>query len=508
MIKHSTEYELSIFLKQRIPSPIVVVIGVQSSGKSSLINAICGFPVTPTNQSRCTTQPILFKIKKSDTNLATINGDEVNIHDIQKEIQKRMSSSLSSIEITVNLFVNKNDMMILDTPGYDEHDTSSKDIILNIIRAHTQNAHNLLIVSKMNETASQTLDVNVWTELIKNYKEIPNKIFVMNKIDKCEEKVLESFVSVVDYHYVTLKNHDIKLIKDIEQNMLINYPFLNGIKFGFDGLVLELKKAYDNHFLPWRNNIISLGSNKLRSLKTELLMIENDLQNNNPNIIMHEFKETISVSLDSGIFSKYHSENCELLSTVIERIQPIILEALSGLGLSQIPNDERRNINHRLYHDIKMSELWLKIDGVICDFLQKIKDLARDHIKLAARENKRFKDCLSYYNEQVMIDCSSFLTGLESRVKLTAISGLDFLSCNPVSFKQGLIYYISLELDYIMNYVFSKNQVMERCSRLFKSDNLRDRIINFNKSISNELLNAKTKLVTDINKLEMLMNNS
>lgn len=49
-----------------VPSPRVVLVGSQSSGKSSLVNALIGLPLLPTSEEMCTKVPLYLHISPSD----------------------------------------------------------------------------------------------------------------------------------------------------------------------------------------------------------------------------------------------------------------------------------------------------------------------------------------------------------------------------------------------------------------------------------------------------------
>ena len=54
-------------MPSRLQTPVVVVVGNESSGKSSLLDRLAMMPLLPRGENTCTRMAILLRLRRSDT---------------------------------------------------------------------------------------------------------------------------------------------------------------------------------------------------------------------------------------------------------------------------------------------------------------------------------------------------------------------------------------------------------------------------------------------------------
>ncbi|WP_426709745.1 dynamin family protein [Cetobacterium sp. SF1] len=175
----------------------IAVIATMSSGKSTLINALIGNDILPSENQACTGK--IFKIVNNNKNILEIKEGLENIkkeieYDTLRELNEK--EEVEEIKIETSFKELKKKIILYDTPGVNNYlNKNHGDITYNFLRNNSIDK----IIYVMN--ASQ-LGVNDDKEFLLNIKEIyKNKplqiLFALNKIDVLDgekedrEKIIE-----------------------------------------------------------------------------------------------------------------------------------------------------------------------------------------------------------------------------------------------------------------------------------------------------------------------------
>ena len=114
-------YELSNLANLKITSPKIVVVGNQSSGKSSVLDGLMGEDILPKGDSMVTRRPIEVSLVKDKTRWGKIdNGPMLNISDMRKAIENE-NKDLDFTDVPLRIELHSPDVYdlnVVDLPGY------------------------------------------------------------------------------------------------------------------------------------------------------------------------------------------------------------------------------------------------------------------------------------------------------------------------------------------------------------------------------------------------------
>ena len=117
----------SIFVNRNdIDIPKLVVVGSQSSGKSSILNSILGLDILPTGSNMVTRGPLQLELIQSKTEVKAIfgeylDGSWINLNEINIDFPNPTDEQKSEIRSMINQLTNQyagNGMNITDNPIY------------------------------------------------------------------------------------------------------------------------------------------------------------------------------------------------------------------------------------------------------------------------------------------------------------------------------------------------------------------------------------------------------
>ena len=197
--------------------PQIVVIGDQSSGKSSVLESLTGIKF-PVNSGICTRCPIIVNCKNDKQikeNHFTINGEEVQIENLSKEIleiqdknlityklkkkkiiysddenlsadeddfeeeTKKISNTPIEIEVIGNLQV---DLIVIDLPGI-IHNGDGSNEVKDLIKQYINNERTLVLVCTPGDADEETQEA---LEITKNMKH--RRMRILTKFDNFSSK--------------------------------------------------------------------------------------------------------------------------------------------------------------------------------------------------------------------------------------------------------------------------------------------------------------------------------
>ncbi|KAI3659085.1 hypothetical protein MP638_002104 [Amoeboaphelidium occidentale] len=298
--------------------PRVVVIGDQSSAKSSFVEALTGFQMPKQDAVKTTVAPIQIVTKNDprfDFKANVSSGyqfEEVHsakdlsgkIHEFQLESLRKWQKSSEErgkddfSEISVSVVIQGKtvkDMVITDMPGFVWTDGST-DQIMAMIEKQLGNSASVLVATRecRNKIVNfnQALPSRLEPELIEKKK---RTLHIITKPDNCDGVELESFLGNKlggkDSEYFVVYTHPAVLNKktteeaffqkkapSIVQKLYKKYPERFGIKNVAKALSAALNEQFGRHAFEIKSELLT----KLDELKSEKQSIIDDIEKTGP----------------------------------------------------------------------------------------------------------------------------------------------------------------------------------------------------------------------------------
>jgi GTP-binding protein EngB required for normal cell division len=117
--------------------PEIVFVGGQSSGKTSIVNAMAGFDLLPTASLMCTKRPLRLTLFQSRTTTTIVDGQSnVDIVTFLNECHEVTSTPVDVVHCSPNVLVN---VTFVDLPGLiavHERDRKLPETIRNIVKTY------------------------------------------------------------------------------------------------------------------------------------------------------------------------------------------------------------------------------------------------------------------------------------------------------------------------------------------------------------------------------------
>ncbi|KNC51042.1 uncharacterized protein AMSG_12025 [Thecamonas trahens ATCC 50062] len=109
--------------KAKLELPKIVVVGNQSSGKSSVLEAVAGFDFLPKSTSMCTTRPLELNLLRSDSGTWAEFDDGRKIFDFEQVEailrEKNQDEEFSELPVTMSIYApHVYNVSLIDLPGY------------------------------------------------------------------------------------------------------------------------------------------------------------------------------------------------------------------------------------------------------------------------------------------------------------------------------------------------------------------------------------------------------
>ena len=312
MVKASVNCKLSL--------PQMVIVGAQSSGKSSIIEALVGKEFLPRGTGIVTRRPLILQLKNlSKVNINTVNNNsspsftewgEFNhlegkkfdkFTDIRQEIEKDTAKiagnnkGISNVPIVLKIFSpNVVDLTLVDLPGLVnvpvgdqpiDIDSQVRDLVLEYIR--NPNAI-ILAVSAASTDIANSESLKICREVDPQYQRtlgIITKIDLMDKGTDCID-VLNNKVFPLRYGYIGVvlrSQFDIKQNKPLNEGLKSEREFFNSNpiynqcnKLGVSCLVSTLQEVLVSHIRDLIPSIREDISNNIFEKKNELEALGGD----------------------------------------------------------------------------------------------------------------------------------------------------------------------------------------------------------------------------------------
>lgn len=283
--------------------PIIVNIGNESSGKSSLIRNILKCDIFPIDRNLCTKCPIKIELINSNVEeyLIIFKNDEIRLTDKEKT-KLHVGAIMNKIDniIEDELYIKISNKYVInstfyDLPGIIEYPAEMRDKSKNIINKYINQPNTLIIcVIPANTTR---LTSNQALGMVNDANKTKDCLIALTMVDLLHNDDIEIFTDRILLRNNEVKNLNIKKIigiishknKDINENVWFENNLLNNI----DDIVLknEIKKNITlenllisvddmfNDFIStnWKNDAINKTNQQILKLENEYNQLGKDI---------------------------------------------------------------------------------------------------------------------------------------------------------------------------------------------------------------------------------------
>ena len=305
--------------------PIIVNIGNESSGKSSLIRNILKCDIFPIDRNLCTKCPIKIELfnSKNEEYIITFKNETFKLTDKEKT-KLHVSSIMNKIDDIVEdeLYIKICNEYVInstfyDLPGIIEYPAEMRDKSKNIINKYITQPNTLIIcVIPANTTR---LTSNQALGMVNDANKTKDCIIALTMVDLLHNDDIEIFIDRILLRNNEIKKLNIKKIigvishknKDINENVWFDNNLLNTINdnnlkndikknITLENLLISVDEMF-NDFISsnWKNDAIN-KTNK------EIAKLENDYNQLGKDITLKELFELIQPEIfKGGIFHMF-----------------------------------------------------------------------------------------------------------------------------------------------------------------------------------------------------------
>jgi Ni2+-binding GTPase involved in maturation of urease and hydrogenase len=170
--------------------PVITVIGPQSSGKTSVIEALCGKSIFPKSMGMATMKPFRIITKRADTDKIVIGDKEMKSESAARDEIERVNRNehIKEVDVVIETPTNYN-LLYGDMPGLvavkSATDPGLKNKIKQINIDYVKNPNSIPVVVHAAPTDPET---NVAIELVKKLNRQAESFGVITKIDMVERQ--------------------------------------------------------------------------------------------------------------------------------------------------------------------------------------------------------------------------------------------------------------------------------------------------------------------------------
>jgi len=284
--------------------PIIVNIGNESSGKSSLIRNILKCDIFPIDRNLCTKCPIKIELVNSNIEeyYISFKNDAIKLTDKEKT-KLHVAAIMNKIDDIVEdeLYIKISNEYVInstfyDLPGIIEYPADMRDKSKNIINKYINQPNTLIIcVIPANTTR---LTANQALGMVNDANKTKDCLIVLTMVDLLHNDDIELFID-----RILMKNNEIKKLnikkvigvishknKDINENVWFENNLLNTIE-NDNNLINDIKKNITlenllisvdemfNDFIStnWKNDAINKTNQQILKLENELNELGKDI---------------------------------------------------------------------------------------------------------------------------------------------------------------------------------------------------------------------------------------
>lgn len=298
--------------------PRVIVIGNESSGKSSLLENITKCQLFPRDIKTCTKCPIHLKLSNNINNsyIVQYKNTSVQIHDklkIYEEITKIMNliepNVISTDEIIINISEpNLPVFELLDLPGIISYPPENAELSLQLCKKYLADKNTIVLCVVPATTTRLTSCQSI--ALIKEMQMEHNSILALtmadrvhsanigdlliNRLLKTSDELLNlnfcGYVAIVnrihtdEYNLEENDDHEISwfnthILDNIPQNYIYEYNMISQ-NVTINNLIKQLDKLYSQYIeKEWKTHIINKITSNMGQLHIEKHMLGNHINN-------------------------------------------------------------------------------------------------------------------------------------------------------------------------------------------------------------------------------------
>ena len=283
--------------------PIIVNIGNESSGKSSLIRNILKCDIFPIDKNLCTKCPIKIELFNSDIEeyIITFKDNTIKLTDKEKT-KLHVSAIMNKIDYIIDheLYIKISNQYVInstfyDLPGIIEYPADMRDKSKNIINKYINQPNTLIIcVIPANTTR---LTANQALGMVNDANKTKDCLIALTMVDLLHNDDIELFVD-----RILMKNNEIKKLnikkvigvishknKDINENVWFENNLLNNIddnslkeeinkNITLENLLIAVDEMF-NDFINtnWKNDAINKTNQQIIKLENELNKLGKDI---------------------------------------------------------------------------------------------------------------------------------------------------------------------------------------------------------------------------------------
>ncbi|KAL6636319.1 P-loop containing nucleoside triphosphate hydrolase protein [Neocallimastix californiae] len=321
--------------------PKTVIIGMQSTGKSSILKRITGLNI-PCDNKRCTVCPLQIRLRKAmdreytrikinDSNHVwyEIENDEIaeKIIECQKEIVKNGNSPISDKLIILEVNRNENpDLTLIDLPGVTYDQSIQEEFLINMIIEYIKDPETIVLFTH-DGTQDFTTNgaIKILRKIEEDYKDSKiskRTVPIITKIDKTDIQHLRNIYidqkKQFNFKYppIMVRNGSYEeLDKDIseedlkkKEDAIINNPHLKqyyhnpqGIK-SLVNLLINIQNEYIVNYKPEIKNKIKEYLEKLKATYENFPKLCENRQDYNEEIadVIASFEELLEDQFDKA----------------------------------------------------------------------------------------------------------------------------------------------------------------------------------------------------------------
>lgn len=283
--------------------PIIVNIGNESSGKSSLIRNILKCDIFPIDKNMCTKCPIKIELFNSNVEeyIITFKDNTIKLTDKEKT-KLHVSAIMNKIDAIIDdeLYIKISNEYVInstfyDLPGIIEYPADMREKSKTIINKYINQPNTIIIcVIPANTTR---LTANQALGMVNDANKTKDCLIALTMVDLLHNDDIELFID-----RILMKNNEIKKLnikkvigvishknKDINENVWFENNLLNNIddnslkeeinkNITLENLLISVDEMF-NDFINtnWKNNAINKTNNQIIKLEKELNELGKDI---------------------------------------------------------------------------------------------------------------------------------------------------------------------------------------------------------------------------------------
>jgi hypothetical protein len=434
--------------------PYITVIGPQSAGKTSVVEALCNSSIFPKGNGMVTMKPIFITLVRAEDSRTTYKvGDKefINETDAKEEISRQnINSHIKRVEVTIKSPSVYNSYLI-DLPGLfvisENNDPDFPKKIKQISIDHINDVNSIPVIV---HSAPADPATNQALQLINRFNKREESFGIITKTDMVKnqgraliEKMLAGSLHKLKYGYCAVV---LRSDKDTENNMTI-----------------EEKIKKENEFFEKYTDIRPAGVETMRQQISKIQFEK--IKTNIPQLVANideEIKKLSSgVSFLDAVISGKHTTLTFKLKNVIEKL---VGSSLERAEFEENLKNEFRQVIETFKVDEKKEAVRTTavIDRGICSYQEKNK------LPFDKFDNDVFKNLFSYGATSVFISRDNVADAhqIESLIG-SAIPAFDFVIDDPsgrkrLKWNQNLVNYC----DNLLGSGFIENTVYKITEKL------------------------------------------